>query len=608
MAVTHYSFLNNWRFYWRIARQSSPTLLPTLIGYAVLETFLNLGTIILPTLVVQLLTQQAGLPYLAAVVISFGVALAAITVGHGFLDIVGTDHSTIPRLEMANQLNAKIMAIDYQMTEDPKIQQLFSTAFNNGLSYTLAGGQAFFFGVERLLRDILSLIALTITISFFTPLIFALILFSGVISYLMLQWYRRWYTLNHHTKDETKRRQEYLRENAYATENGKDVRLYEMATWYHQHFEQLNHDLDQWQQKESTRQFISDLVSDGATIIRDGFAYLYLALQIMAKSITATQLTLFFTTMTQFSQLIDGTIQDLHMLQTASVDLQELRQFLDLPEAPKVSTLTTTQQDQLHQSKTQIQFDHVSFTYPGAAQPTIRDLSFAIAPDEKIALVGANGAGKTTITRLMIGLLKPTSGRILINGIPTSELIPTEQYERFSPVFQDSTIMALTLKENICLSTHPDDARVWRVLEQVGLADLVKKLPQQLETPMTRYVDQNGVEFSGGQIQKLMLARALYKDAPFLVLDEPTAALDPIAESDMYQQYAAMTIGKTSLFISHRLASTRFCDRILYVDQGELKESGTHDELMSQHGDYAHIYDIQSHYYQTKASPKEVAE
>ncbi|MFD1465927.1 ABC transporter ATP-binding protein [Lapidilactobacillus mulanensis] len=603
----HYSFADNWHFYWGIVFKTKPGLIAAIIGIAISETLLNVGTIVLPTLVVQLLTQKSSLPYFATVIISIVVGITVTTVLHGLVDIYGTDRSTAPRMRMANYLNSKIMAIDYQLLENPDTQQLFDAATRNGTGWTLAGGQAFYFGVEGLTRDILTLLVLLITISFFTPLIFVLLVFSGLISYLMLQRYRRWYAANHHTRDELQRKQKYLSQNAYAIENGKDVRLYQMSAWYHQHFEENRQQLNHWQQKQSTTQLVSDLISDFATLVRDGFAYLYLAFQIIAKNITATQLTLFFTTMSQFSQLVSQFIEDLNTLQKASVDLQEVRQFLDLPQSDTTSQLTTAQRNQLKQQPMTIQFDQVTYCYPKATTATIKNLSFKIDAGQKLALVGANGAGKTTITQLMMGLLKPTSGRVLINQVETSALTTEEQFALFAPVFQDSIIMALTLAQNISMSIEPDEKRIWQILKEVGLVELVEKLPQKLSAPMTRYIDSDGIEFSGGQIQKLMLARALYKNAPILILDEPTAALDPIAENEMYRQYAAMTFAKTSLFISHRLSSTRFCDNILYLDHGELHESGTHEELMALHGEYAHVYEVQSKYYQTQDPEQEVA-
>ncbi|EGF47899.1 multidrug ABC transporter ATPase and permease, partial [Lacticaseibacillus rhamnosus MTCC 5462] len=248
-----------------------------------------------------------------------------------------------------------------------------------------------------------------------------------------------------------------------------------------------------------------------------------------------------------------------------------------------------------------ITFSHVTYRYPEAKSASLNDVSFTLTAGQKLAIVGINGAGKSTLARLMMGLLHPTEGTITINGLD-AKLIPlAARFALFAPVFQETIVLAQSLADNVAMINHPDATRVMSALKAANLDALVATLPQKAATPMTRYTSDDGVELSGGQAQKLMLARALYRDAPVLILDEPTAALDAIAENEIYQDYAQLAAGKTSLFISHRLASTRFCDRILFMDHGQVLESGTHEQLMAKAGHYAHMYQIQSKYYQPAA-------
>ena len=247
----------------------------------------------------------------------------------------------------------------------------------------------------------------------------------------------------------------------------------------------------------------------------------------------------------------------------------------------------------------EIVLDHVSYRYPGAEKDTISNLTFTLHPGEKVAIVGLNGAGKTTLVKLLCGFLDPTQGSVRLNGVDIRTYNRREYYHLFSAVFQEFSVLDTNVAVNVAQRVDGiDRARVAECLEKAGLTQAVEALPKGMDTPVTRNVFEDGVELSGGQMQRLMLARALYRDAPVVVLDEPTAALDPLAEHDIYMKYNAMTQGKSSLFISHRLASTRFCDRILYLEHGRIAEEGTHQSLLDLGGGYSKLFEVQSRYYQ----------
>ncbi|NLV76680.1 MAG: ABC transporter ATP-binding protein, partial [Tissierellia bacterium] len=245
-----------------------------------------------------------------------------------------------------------------------------------------------------------------------------------------------------------------------------------------------------------------------------------------------------------------------------------------------------------------IEFKNVSFKYGEDGDYVLKNFNFKIAPGEKIALVGVNGAGKTTIVSLLMRLLKPTEGEILVDGVSQDKYNIYDYYSLFSTVFQDIYIMPDTILNNITSGEeNPDMEKAYKALKDVGLLDFVNNLPEKENTYLVRTSRDNAIDLSGGQNQRLLLARALYKDGPISILDEPTAALDPIAESEIYEEYNEMTENKTAIFISHRLASTKFCNRILFLENGEIVEKGTHEELMEKNGKYREMFEIQSHYY-----------
>lgn len=241
----------------------------------------------------------------------------------------------------------------------------------------------------------------------------------------------------------------------------------------------------------------------------------------------------------------------------------------------------------------------MTFRYDEAEKDTLKNISFTIHPGEKIALVGMNGAGKTTLVKLLCGLYLPSSGDIQINGVSIHKFTRNDYYRLFSPVFQDVQTAFFSLADTVSghLEEGGDPVRAEECMRRAGLGKKIDSLPHGIHTKLDKQINKDGVELSGGELQKLMLARALYKDAPILVLDEPTAALDPIAENEIYLQYREMTKEKTSLFISHRLASTQFCDRILYLQDGRIIEEGGHGELIALDGEYAKLYEMQSCWY-----------
>lgn len=244
-----------------------------------------------------------------------------------------------------------------------------------------------------------------------------------------------------------------------------------------------------------------------------------------------------------------------------------------------------------------IEFKNVTFAYPGTDAPVLKNFSIKLKIGERLAIVGRNGSGKTTFIKLLCRFYDPQEGQILLNGIDIKKYSPEEYASIFSVVFQDFKIFSAPLDKNVTTSLDYDSKRLWDSLEKAGIADRVRSMHDKEKTVLYKDFDKNGVDISGGEAQKLALARALYKDAPFIILDEPTAALDPIAEADIYQRFNSFVGEKTAVYISHRLSSCRFCDKIAVFDNGQLVQTGSHEELIAQDGVYEKLWNAQAQYY-----------
>ena len=388
----------------------------------------------------------------------------------------------------------------------------------------------------------------------------------------------------------------YIRQTAAGRPYAKDIRMFGLGPWMNEVWSKSMSLFRAFLRRRESVYLWINLTDLLLTLIRSGVAYAYLLWLTLTGGMSAAEFLLYFTAASGFTQWVTGILDMFNQLHRESLDISTVREYLEYPELFRFEDGEPLPRDL--STPCEIKLENVSFRYPKAEKDTLRHINLTIHPGEKLAIVGLNGAGKTTLVRLVCGFLDPTEGRVLLNGEDIRRYNRRAYYELFSAVFQDFSVLEASVAENVAQRVEGiDTGRVMACLDQAGLTEKVMSLPKGMDTGIGRQVFEDGVELSGGQTQRLMLARALYKDGPVLVLDEPTAALDPIAEEDIYRKYSGMTGGKTSLFISHRLASTRFCDRILFLEQGRIAEEGTHSELLSRGGGYAKLFDVQSQYY-----------
>ena len=323
------------------------------------------------------------------------------------------------------------------------------------------------------------------------------------------------------------------------------------------------------------------------------FSYLLVVLKTISGAITVGAFTRYVGALNQFGSACASLIEYNAAIRRNAVYMGEFLAFLDVEEKHLHGTIPVEKRDD---GEYELAFENVSFRYPGSAQYVLKNVSCRLDMKRKMAVVGRNGAGKTTFIKLLCGLYEPTEGRITLNGVDIRKYKPDEYRDLFGVVFQDFRLFSFPVWENVAAGYERDDGRLWKALRQAGAKELVKRMPEGPETLLYKDTGE-GVEISGGEAQKLAIARALYKDAALIILDEPTAALDPLAEAEVYARFDEMTEGKTSIYISHRMSSCRFCDDIMVFDDGRIAERGSHESLLAAKGLYSQLWNAQAKYY-----------
>lgn len=428
---------------------------------------------------------------------------------------------------------------------------------------------------------VLAFILFGAIISTINPIILVIIIVGTIINYLMLKWKKIKNSKTWKKRAKTNKKMNYLAYNLTINYNcGKDIRLFSLSTYLTKLMKRLiNNSIDE--HKETNRKsFIVAFISFLMVLLRDGLAYYCLIKLVLNNALDVSQFILHFGSITALSELITAIINSFGEIYEGSLQTSYYREYLDINNILKEDGGLDVDLNDTYS----IEFKNVSYKYLESENYTLENINIKIEKGEKIAIVGLNGAGKTTMTMLMCGLLLPTEGEILLNNHNILEYNKKSLYSLFSFVPQVFSLLPTTIEDNICFDKNIDKERLEGSLKLSGLYDKVMALPNKEQTHVNKRAYYDGIELSGGEKQKLILARAIYKKHSILILDEPTSALDPIAESEMYQKYNAISKNATTIFISHRLVSTKFCDRIILIKDCKIKELGSHEQLMNLNG------------------------
>lgn len=586
-----YGKLDGLKYIFDIAWKRHKPMLFCAFGAVLFENITQICAVFQDKYVVELAFGTSDRIMLALIVGGLILARNLLRFGSNFCHYYNGNIGSFKFVRDTNMLLVrKNMQTDYENNERSSVNDTMQKAYTGSdyISSTAVNTLRSFLG------NLLMILSLGTILSMLNPIIVLLVGVPSFVNYYINKHKMRWIWNMADNWQNYERQFGYINRAASNFSYAKDVRLFNMPLFFKQLYDRAIERRLNWYEQQDEWSFRHEIAVSIWQNIANFLSYAYVIWLVYSKSIGAGDFVLFFGCITLLANAVYNIFDNYSGFQWLANNISFAREYLEIPD-----TTNRENGEPLPTSDFEIEFRNVSYTYYKADEPTIKNLSFTLHKGERLALVGLNGAGKTTLIKLICGLYDPTEGEIFLNGKPVNAYNRDEYFTLFSAVFQDIAELPVSIAENISGVPYEqtDKERLTKCLKQAGLFEKIESLPDKEKTHLVRSLYDDAIELSGGQKQKMALAKALYKNAPILLLDEPTAALDPIAEQEMYLQYADFSKSKASVFISHRLASTRFCDRIILLDNGEIAEIGTHSELMAMKCKYAELFELQSSYY-----------
>lgn len=567
----------------------------------------GLSIFMLPYLIKNIISQieQGGdFCHFLLFVVGYTIIAICMYLLFGYFENQESWRADFIRIKFTKKILHKSLTIDYQKLENPLVLDEQQKAMNAVKDQTK--------GIPGMLKGVIKVGTLIVQTVAAASIIFRLNSFLVVVLLILIliqfipvdrtkkkdkkevwdelsPYWRKLFNLNRLT-----RHYEYA----------KDIRLYDMSEWIFHKQLNVNKEVQEYEEHSRKLWIKCHAVIQGFKFLQEVILYIYLIYCVIFKGLLISDFTFYVSAVASFSKAVGDLLWEYAGIRSQSIEINDYRNFVEMEDeaAKEIVSLKKLIENNKHKGKFEFTFEDVSFCYEGQEKYALENINLKIEAGKRLAIVGINGAGKTTLIKLLCRLYDPTSGRILFNGVDVKNIEKNEYFELFSPVFQNVELYAFPLAENISMK-EPENTNLSLVkacVKKADLKDKVDKLPRGIQTQVLKVFDTEGIELSGGEKQKLALARALYKDAPVVLLDEPTAAMDAIAEYKLYSRFNDLIEGKTSIYISHRLSSTRFCDKIAMFEDGHMVEFGSHEELMKAKGKYAELFEVQAQYYRKK--------
>ena len=595
-----FGFFSNLKFVLKVMKKYSPMLLFLLPVSAMISVGNRYTVSFLIKYIIDIATNHGTIQQLLITLGIFSVIFITLWNTNSWYNSKTEIKCIIARMNLILEKNLITMTMPFIYTEDPNMLDC-----NQKASQAVGGNQQ---GVEGMMHIILNFsgslgaviagLSIISTINFkIVILMIAIALANFFISNLANKWCKK------HVWDELApwwRKRWYMDIALGDFSYAKDIRMFGLKNYLTHKFQEINKIRFNYQKKNNRVWLLVSIASSFFWVISQVLIYIYLIRCIFAKTITIGNFTLYLSATATFFECVMSLLNSITNFLNNSRYVDDFRSFYEMPELrqnlPDQKTILSKLQPQSHY---EFEFQNVSFKYPRAERFALQNVSIKIKAGERLAVVGLNGAGKSTFIKLLLRLYQPTEGKILLNGIDIQTYDLNSYFKIFAPVFQEVNLFAMSFAENVSMKSleNTDKDLAHQSVVQSGLEEKLDSLEKGLDTQLLKVIHDDGIDLSGGQKQKLALARALYKNSPVVVLDEPTAALDAIAESKLYSDFDKLIGGKTSIYISHRLSSTQFCNNVAMFKDGKLREYGTHVSLFKQNGEYANMFKIQAQYY-----------
>ncbi len=540
---------------------------------------------------------EVGKPFseLVFIVVFFIIATLTLAIWSIFINTrINSRHYYTTGVYQTEMSYVKNYIADYENTEKQDYKKISGYAQRDSCGGNCAM-EFVWSDITETLIHLLGIITYASLLVLINPIVFAVVAVTSVITYFTTLWQNNYYEKNKNKWEKESRKTDYLGELSENFQVAKDIKLYGLAEWINKMMCDYQEYIFMWDKRCRLRGLWAAILSGLMTLIQNGVSYAVLIGMLLAGNLSVGDFVFYFGIVGSVAGFIGGIVGDVAKLNRRAEKISYYREFFDYP-----NKFNHGKGCALPIGAVTVELKDVWYKYDGAEDYTLKGVNLNLNIGESLALVGINGAGKTTLVKLISGFYIPTKGEILINGKHIDEYNIFEYYSMISAVFQEICPLCFTMFEYVASSdlqrpTAREDAIL--AMKAAGIWDKISSLENGIDTHLMKGIYDDGVDLSGGEMQKLVLARAIYKNGNLLILDEPTAALDPIAENSLYLKYRELTKGKTSIYISHRFASTRFCDRIVLLEDGIIKESGTHEELMEQNGKYAYMFGVQAKYY-----------